>query len=577
MDMSSASPFSLRSVGAVALILLAACGSDNSVAPSPSLDLGGSLTKSGPQTAALAGGSSGADYTVAVVNTAPPGSPTESFTLQGTGLGASASLATLDAPSLALLGTGESLAARDLGRTFEAGMRARERRDLTPRFGAARAWYAERRASLTTSGGAQRSISVDPSRQNALLPADAKVGDLFTVNVNGEDACTNPIYHAARVVAVGTHAIVLSDTLNPAGGFTGADFARYAAKFDTLVYPVDSANFGQPTDIDANGHVGLIFTRAVNELTPRNATSYVGGFTFSRDLFPTTSNSRAQGCAASNQGEYFYLLAPDPTGSVNGNVRTTGFVDSNTTATIAHEFQHLINSGRRIYVNDADGFEETWLDEGLAHIAEELLFYREAGLGPRSNLDTPAIRASERIRTAFNLAMLGNAGRYRSYLTAPSTSSPYADNDSLSTRGATWSLLRYLADRSTGGDVSFFFRLANSAATGFANLGSVYGPDLPAAVRDWSVSHAVDDVAVTTPLLQQPSWNWHSLYTTLNGSYPLRVQALTGSAPNGSGSVVAGGSAFFRLTVPPDGTANVSLGDQSTTATNLQLVVVRTR
>jgi hypothetical protein len=402
------------------------------------------------------------------------------------------------------------------------------------------------------------------------------VGDLVTLNVNGNDACSNPIYHATRVVAVGTHAVILSDTLNPSGGFTSADFARYAARFDTLVFPLDSANFGPPTDIDANGHVGLIFTRTVNELTPRNASSFVGGFTFSRDLFPVVATSRAEACPASNEGEYFYLLAPDPTGVVNGNVRTTGFVDSNTTATIAHEFQHLINAGRRIYVNNANDFEDTWLDEGLAHSAEELLFYREAGLAPRSNLDTPAIRASTRIRTAFNLDMLGNAGRYRSYLTAPSTSSPYAADDSLSTRGATWSLLRYLADRSSIGDNTFFFRLVNSTTTGYANLGAVYGAGLAGAVRDWSTSHAVDDVAVTAPELQQPSWNWHSLYTTLNGSYPLRVQAMTDGASN-SGSVVAGGTAFFRLTVPPDGTANVALGDQSATATNLQLVVVRTR
>jgi hypothetical protein len=578
MSTSSSIVFPLRCIGAGALVLLAACGSDATVAPGPSLDIGESLVRSGPQEATLTGGSGGADYIVAIANTAGPGGAKETFTLQGTGLGApSASLEMLGAPSLALVPVeGGAASGPDVGRDFEARIRARERRDLTPRIGAARTWYDQRAALSTSASGAQRSTSFEPARRDGALPADLQVGDLVTLNVNGNDACTNPVYHGTRVVAIGTHSVILADTLNPTGGFTSADYARYAARFDTLVYPLDSANFGPPTDIDANGRVGLIFTRAVNELTPRNATSYVGGFTFSRDLFPTASTARAQGCAASNQGEYFYLLAPDPTGVVNGNVRTAGFVDSTTIATIAHEFQHLINAGRRLYINDADDFEETWLDEGLAHIAEELLFYREAGLGPRSNLDTPAIRASTRIRTAFNLDMLGNAGRYRNYLTAPSTSSPYAGNDSLSTRGAAWSLLRYLADRSTIGDNTFFFRLVNSATTGYANLSSVYGPGLAAAVRDWSVSHAVDDVAVAAPALQQPSWNWHSLYATLNGSYPLKIQAMTDGTTN-QGSVVAGGTTFYRLTVPADGTANLTLGDQSTTATNLQLVVVRTR
>jgi hypothetical protein len=252
-------------------------------------------------------------------------------------------------------------------------------------------------------------------------------------------------------------------------------------------------------------------------------------------------------------------------------------VDSNTTAVIAHEFQHLINAGRRIYVNNANDFEETWLDEGLAHIAEELLFYREAGLGPQGNLDTPKIRASERIRTAFNLDMTGNAGRYRSYLLAPSTSSPFAANDSLSTRGAAWSLLRYLADRSTGGDNAFFSRLVNSTTSGITNLRAVYGSDLTGPVRDWSASHAVDDVAAAAAELQQPSWNWHSIHTTLYGSYPLRIPVLAVGATT-SESVVAGGSSFYRLGVPAGGSGSVSLGGASTTATtNLQLVIVRTR
>lgn len=273
------------------------------------------------------------------------------------------------------------------------------------------------------------------------------LGDVVSLNVNGTDPCTNPVYHAVKVMAIGTHAMIMNDTLNPKNGFTTADYQRFAARFDTLVYPIDVGNFGEPTDIDKNGHIGIIFTRTVNELTPAKSSQYVGGFTFSRDLFPTVGTVRAQACAGSNQGEYFYLMAPDPSGLVNSNVRTTGFVDSVTTAVLAHEFQHLINASRRLYVNNTATFEAKWLDEGLAHIAEELLFYTESGLAPRSDLDITTIRATNVARTAYNADMSGNQGRYRSYLTAPSTSSPYAADDSLSTRGAAWSLLRYSIDR----------------------------------------------------------------------------------------------------------------------------------
>jgi hypothetical protein len=288
----------------------------------------------------------------------------------------------------------------------------------------------------------------NPAQTPPTAAGSLKVGDLVTVNVNGNVACSSPTYHAARVVAIGTRALILNDTLNPKG-FSQADFDRFAVRFDTLVYPVDVGAFGEPTDIDGNGHITLVFTRALNELTPKSSSSYVGGFTFGRDLFPKTSNATAQGCTASNQGEYFYLLTPDPSGVVNSNVRSTGFVDSVTTSVIAHEFQHLINASRRIYVTNAP-FEEKWLDEGLAHIAEELLFYQEGGATPRMNLGVTEIRASSRLKNAFNADMLGNSGRYRTYLQATDRSSPYAPDDSLSTRGAAWSLLRYASDRVNG-------------------------------------------------------------------------------------------------------------------------------
>ncbi len=276
------------------------------------------------------------------------------------------------------------------------------------------------------------------------------VGDILSVNVNVDESCTNPVFHGARVVAVGTRSVIFADTLNPKNGFTTADYQKFAAKFDTLVYPVDIDNFGEPTDVDKNGgRISIIFTRAVNQLTPPKSSSYVGGLAFSRDLFPKVGNAngRAATCPSSNEGEYFYAMAPDPAGEVNSNVRTTGFVDSNTTAVLAHELQHIINSSRRLYVTNAPAFEEKWLDEGLAHIAEELLFYKEAGITSRLNLNVNALRATNRILSAYNLEMSGNTTRYRTFLQSPTINSPYAANDSLPTRGAAWSLIRYSVDR----------------------------------------------------------------------------------------------------------------------------------
>jgi hypothetical protein len=568
---------SLRIVSAVTLALAGACH-DNGTAPIDGrLAVGQALSVTGAQTFQLEPGSTNGDYVAVLVNTGLVAGNPQSFTIRGDGIVAPSaylggtSMATLSRLPLTEQGTPD---APVLDRRFEARLRASERAVLTPLFADARIWYATR-SGTPPALGASPGGHFDLTRRGSVIPSTAQVGDTVTVNVNGVDACINPVYHKARVAAIGTHAIVLDDVGNPRPGFTDADYARYAARFDTLVYPLDVAAFGTPTDIDGNGHIGLIFTYAVNQLTPANSGSYVGGFTFSRDLFPLVATSRAEACPPSNVGEFFYLLAPDPLGTINGNRRSTLFVDTNTTAVVAHEFQHLINASRRLYINNAPTFEAKWLDEGLAHVAEELLFYRESGLGSRINISGPMVLSTATAKSAFGRDMAGNAGRYRSYLLASAKSSPYAANDSLTTRGGAWSLLRYLADRKAPSDGDTFMRLVNSVDSGMPNMQAVFGQDLAGQVRDWAVSNAVDDMATTDSPLQQPSWNWHSVYATLNGSYPLKVQAMTDGASS-SGSVVAGGAAFFRLTVPPSGTANVSLGDASTTATNLQLVVVRT-
>jgi Peptidase M30. len=564
--------------------------------------------------------------------------------------------------------------------------------------------------------GACKSDGVSPDPTTDAIPnprGPLNLGDVISLNVNGTVSCSSPVIHAAKVVAIGTHAIILNDTLNPKNGFTTADYIRYAARFDTLVYPLDVANFGEPTDIDKNGHIAILFTRAVNELTPARSTSYVGGFAFSRDLFPTTKTARAQACATSNEGEFFYMLAPDPSGTINQNVRTTGFVDSVTTAVLAHEFQHIINSSRRLYVNNTPAFEDKWLDEGLAHVAEELLFYRESGLTPRSNLDINSLRATSNIRVAYNNDMSGNASRYKTYLERTATNSPYSPDDSLPTRGAAWSLLRYsvdrlnatdgfaagpgqvvagagtatvsagatsgeyslivvntsvqsgtsahftlttsagpVADRSpvaptvfhavaapmaakvlasgpqqdmgfesrlrdreradltplmgaarrwyatanvrspsvrqsrallstnsfAGTDADIWFKLVNNQSSGIANLTSVV-TDLPGFIRDWNVSHAVDDVAAPATQYQQRSWNWHSIFpglTTPPSVYPLFIQSLN-TASVADGSVAAGGAAYYKIQVAANTSESFTLNTGATPVASTQLVIVRTR
>jgi hypothetical protein len=213
---------------------------------------------------------------------------------------------------------------------------------------------------------------------------------------------------------------------------------------------------------------------------------------------------------------------------------------------------------------DVSEFEAGWLDEGLAHVAEELLFLRQAGLTPRGNLDSIKVRSSERIRISFNDNMSSNASRYRTFLEKTSENSPFNDDDSLETRGAAWSLLRYLADRKAGGstsDAATWQALVNTARIGIPNLASVFGSDLPTRVRDWNVSNYMDDLVTGLPAeFSQPSWHWHSLYKALNKSgpaYPLEVKTLTGGTA--SGTVLGGSAVYYRFSIPANATATITL------------------
>ena len=536
-----------------------------------SLAAGQVLTGLGATSLCVAGGTSGAEFALVPFNTALDGSAGTSFTVQASGVTATAVASRLPTEGTfnVLAGaspTSATLSSLALTRALDAKLRASEARDLAPRIAGARAWMRSRQR--TTSGSV-------PGLSLSVVPSTAQVGQFVTLNANTESACSSPDMRTGRVAAVSKKAIIVADTSNPASGYTDADYASMASTFDNLVDPTDTKAFGSPTDIDGNGHVVLFFTRAVNELTPAKSTSYVAGFFYARDLFPSTSSPDFNACVGSNGGEMFYLLVPDPTGVVNGNKFTKDNVTRVVIATLGHEYQHLINASRRMYVNTAaTDFEATWLDEGLSHVAEELLFYAESGLAPRANIDASKLRSSSTYVDAFNEDAISNFSRLETYLGAPSSNSPFADNDSLATRGATWSFLRYAADHTGSDDGTTWFQLVNSTTSGIANLQQVFGTDLTTLARDWATSVFADDVAPTDSRYQQPSWNLRSIFGALEstGAYPLATATL-GTSPM-TVSVDGGSAVYLRFAVAAGQTATVQL---STLPSNVQLTLVRSR
>ncbi len=467
---------------------------------------------------------------------------------------------------------------------WELRFRERVRRQLGPMMPAARKELMRMRTS-----GARYSLGV----------SNTVVGDKISLNTNATQTCSNPQIHQATVRAVSTHAIVVTDDQTPTGGiFNGSEYTTFANTFDNQVWPTDTQNFGPESDVDKNGHVILFFTPAVNALTPtENTTSFVGGFFFGRDLYPTTTscgrdaNGNPLTAVGSNFAEMFYLLSPDPNGEINSHKRPLSFIQSTTMGTIAHEFQHLINFSSHLITNpvlfSAANFpEQTFLDEGLAHIAEELNYYSVTGRNPRENIDANTIVNPI---DAFTQYADQNARRFREYLKNPDKYSPYSvlADTSLSVRGGIWSLLRYSADQRGTAEKSTWFQLVNPTTdvSGVANLKAVFGSTfLTTTMRNWTAANYMDDagVANTAAAFTHPSWNTRSVETFENGSggnpgttFPLKTSPLITSPV--IINLADGGAAYLRFAVNAGKIGGATVTGQSALPSTFSIIVIRTR
>lgn len=447
-----------------------------------------------------------------------------------------------------------------------------------------RAGAARLAALLAVTGGALLAACSDGGgteprpNNNRGVPS---VGDTLRLNTRTDRACDTLTtgFRKGVVKAVTQRAVIVADAENPTGGLTDDEYRGFGAAFDSLVYPVDVATFGEPTDLDNNGRSVIFFTSAVNAETPRGADYIVGGFFWERDLFPRTGTNR---CTGSNDAEMFYMLVPDPNGQVSNPV-SKAYINRVTVATLGHEFQHLINASRRLIVRQTSVREETWLNEGLSHIAEELLFFRTASLAPRQNVSLTTVRSTTPILNAFNAYQIQNSGRMVEYLREVEASSPYADDDELATRGATYDYLRYALDRRNGDDAATLSALVNSNRRGMDNLQAVFGTAAPVRdwFRDWAVAHVTDDLTTTAPAaFTKPSWNWRSLLSgnSISNVYPLPVRSLLDNVPQSVPNLAGGSAAYLRFTVPAGQRATITTRGSGGAAVpaELRLSVVRT-
>lgn len=364
---------------------------------------------------------------------------------------------------------------------------------------------------------------------------------------------------------IGTHILLYVDKNTPAppNGFTDAQLATLARVFDDELYDVDVATFGQPSDIDGNGHVIVLMTPTVNKLTESNTCrtlGFVAGFFYGLDLIPTQKNS--------NGAEIFYALAPDPQGTFSC-AHSLAEVGRLTSTTFIHEFQHMISFNQHVLLRNGNE-EDPWLNEGLSHIAEEQgSRYYEAKYPPPSGRTSP----SQIFPDSAEAFITGDLYNSYSFLTKPggdatdtNTVSNWPGDGTLPERGAAWLFLRWLGDQQ---DSTVFARLEQTNLTGVANVVNASGQPFADLFGAFALAVYTDSLpGVARDQIPTPyrftSRNLRELYDALfraNQGGPLAPRPFPIVAPlvdvpsSTSSSMYPGTMEFWRLQMPTSGGA----------------------
>jgi hypothetical protein len=408
-----------------------------------------------------------------------------------------------------------------------------------------------------------RARELELSRQPAVVAASRRrisasaaaippvVGAKRTFEVCATTSYESFVQSSATVQAVGQRVAIFVDDAAPAG-FSQAELDNVVQLFDTQLYPIDTTAFGQESDLDQNNVVVVLLTQRVNELSPDCQTtgSAILGYFFGLDLLPAQLHS--------NDGEIFYSAVP---GTVaNGCSLPKSSALAELPGVFIHEFQHMISFNQHVLVKGGTG-EDTWLNEGLSHYAEEL--------GGENVPDAFCQPTFANCETQFNGGNISNAYGYlndpeASFLVEPATST-----GTLNERGANWLFVRWLTDHFSSAlpkatDVTR--ALVQTDRVGAANVAAVTSEDFGTLVGQWQLANYLTNLSGFSPSsdrLQYTTLNLRGIYqTNFNDGvfakpYPLTPDQTDGNYSH-SGTLRAGSGRHLRVLQAP-GAAEVSL------------------
>jgi hypothetical protein len=301
----------------------------------------------------------------------------------------------------------------------------------------------EYRRSLQAS---RRAIELTGSQKPGSNPAAERT---FWIMVRGDDYTQAKNYQAVRgrLWATGEYCSIYVDQDCKPSDRLRELVQDTKATFDESVLPAAVRILGRHRDIDGDGRFAILFTPWLGRLA--DGTVSLGGFVRGSDFYKDVEPPLGNRC------DMMYLnadLAPGP------HVRTL----------IAHEYTHAITLCEHVfgrYLPDRLGQEEeSWLDESIAHLAENVHNYSW------SNLD---YRIS---------AFLSDPERYRLVVDDYYAAGIWRGHGN---RGSTYLFLRWCVDH-YGHEV--LRDLVQSNLVGVENVEVAIGRPFDELYRDWSVA-----------------------------------------------------------------------------------------
>jgi hypothetical protein len=432
------------------------------------------------------------------------------------------------------------------------------------------------RARVNVKAGVWRAAKVPgiaPSRTIVANLAPPSIGSLRSFRVIADSTGSTFKSVGAQLAFAGNSVLIYVDTLAPANGFSASQLPAFGTLFDQTLYPIETAAFGPPSDVDQNGSVIMLMSPLVNALSPASKCAtqgFVAGFFDEEDLGGNAGDQN------SNHGEMFYSIVPDPNGA-SSCVHTVADVGFFVPDTFMHELQHLISFSQHFVIHNGQP-EFGWLDEGMSIVAEELgsLYYEQKCPGTACRTDPQQIFPDSSQEFVSNFLFDSYA-----YALRPDTASMTLHGDSdggFAWRGGDWLLARWLADHFGS---SVLKRLEQSAFTGVANIEAATSQSFPSLFASLGLAIYADSLP-TLPRTTAPLENrfvtrnlrqlWARLFVTSNGdpsfplAFPIRVVSITSDST--AHSIVPGTSSYYRLDTPA-GASTVTIQFASPTGSAL--------